>query len=723
MATADLLKILDEAGPTASVLCSGVTAPLHPGLEVEGLGPVALPLSPASAADLIKLASRAPYGRGTQTVVDLNVRKVWQVDASQVQLTHPRWPDLVTEVLENVKQELGVSGKVQADLYKLLLYEPGGFFAPHRDSEKAKGMFATLVVCLPTSHQGGELVVEHEGQTFRADFSKRSAFDIQYACFFADCLHEVRPLRSGYRLCLVYNLRQQGRKRAGPPLLDSQVASATEALRIALREQKKLVVQLSHEYTEAGLSEAQLKGQDRARFELLRRAAAQLGVHCQLGRLEVYQEGEAAEYYPQRGYRRYPSYREPEYTLGDICEQHMLVEVLRNPGSGAKRALELPVEEGELLLRSPIDQLAFQRSIHEATGNEGVSIEQRYRTAVAVVWSPRDADWLLVSQGPKESLPELRRRLMGGEPCLELAEAIVEKWPEKRSDHGKRMLQCLIHLNDRSLSQRFVETVLPSSFDGREGAWLCRLARRNSWDVCLPWLLAFFEKAAQDFEENPWIRLLTVFRDFARLPLRDSHDRNRCVREISSRLWPLQQDWHLKQRWRSPVSETLALWVEALPSGSELLDSIMDDHLQSGGLRLALETLARLRRQRATTAYARLWNDAVRQLEERTRSVLEPPGNWTRDPGSASCRCADCQEVRTFLASPQRRRMEIQAPQKRRSHLENCFRFCDLNFSTRKTSPALTLVLEKNQKTYELAVEQRKTDELALRELRQQPPR
>jgi hypothetical protein len=33
-----------------------------------------------------------------------------------------------------------------------------------------------------------------------------SFHDFQDTAFFADCEHEVKPVRSGYRCCLVYNL-------------------------------------------------------------------------------------------------------------------------------------------------------------------------------------------------------------------------------------------------------------------------------------------------------------------------------------------------------------------------------------------------------------------------------------------------------------------------------------------------------------------------------------
>jgi hypothetical protein len=53
------------------------------------------------------------------------------------------------------------SAGVEARLYKLLIYEPGGHFLAHRDTEKEPGMFATLLICLPVvgghqvSHGGG----------------------------------------------------------------------------------------------------------------------------------------------------------------------------------------------------------------------------------------------------------------------------------------------------------------------------------------------------------------------------------------------------------------------------------------------------------------------------------------------------------------------------------------------------------------------------------------
>ena len=54
---------------------------------------------------------------------------------------------------------------VDLELYKLVYYEKDGHFLSHRDTEKAPGMFATLVVQLPAGHYGGALVIRHKGET------------------------------------------------------------------------------------------------------------------------------------------------------------------------------------------------------------------------------------------------------------------------------------------------------------------------------------------------------------------------------------------------------------------------------------------------------------------------------------------------------------------------------------------------------------------------------
>ena len=90
-----------------------------------------LPLCEAQAKHLIELASRAPFGRGEQTIVDTSVRCTWQLNPTQFSVTNHQWEKSLQQLLlPRVKTELGCDTKmkVTCQLYKLLLYEPGGHF-------------------------------------------------------------------------------------------------------------------------------------------------------------------------------------------------------------------------------------------------------------------------------------------------------------------------------------------------------------------------------------------------------------------------------------------------------------------------------------------------------------------------------------------------------------------------------------------------------------------
>jgi hypothetical protein len=64
-------------------------------------------------------------------------------------------------------------------------------------------MIGTLVVTLPSKFSGGAMVVRHHDErlAFRGSGPK-----LGLVAFYADCHHEVRPVKEGYRVVLTYNL-------------------------------------------------------------------------------------------------------------------------------------------------------------------------------------------------------------------------------------------------------------------------------------------------------------------------------------------------------------------------------------------------------------------------------------------------------------------------------------------------------------------------------------
>jgi hypothetical protein len=105
----------------------------------------------------------------------------------------------------------------------MLLYERGDFFVPHQDSEKDDGMIGTLVVTLPSSFRGGEMTVEQHGEIMAFRGSRTA---LQLIAFYADCRHEVRPVTSGARVVLTYNLLTAGVARAMPARIEPPARDA-----------------------------------------------------------------------------------------------------------------------------------------------------------------------------------------------------------------------------------------------------------------------------------------------------------------------------------------------------------------------------------------------------------------------------------------------------------------------------------------------------------------
>jgi hypothetical protein len=142
---------------------------------------------------------------------------------------------------------------VKAKLDKLLLYEPGGFSEKHRDTEKADGTFATLVVQLPSRYTGGSFVVFHGSESDK--FEMGSGDDASYGCHFvahyADCEHEIHTVESGFRLVLVCSLGYTGGNKTTAADVTADRNKLKSVLTRLRREDRLFMLPLDHQYTAA----------------------------------------------------------------------------------------------------------------------------------------------------------------------------------------------------------------------------------------------------------------------------------------------------------------------------------------------------------------------------------------------------------------------------------------------------------------------------------------
>src|SRR5260370_10937031 len=202
-----LATAIRQATRSAKFCVAGCLPGVAPGIEVEGLGTITLPLKRTTAKKLVASCQVAPYGKGAQTLVNKKVRNTFELDPKKFRLSDA-WNVAIADAMRRVGEQLGLPAEqLEARLYKLLVYEKGGFFLPHRDSEKYDRMVASMIVVLPNPFEGGTLVVRHGAAKQTLTFDEAAGGKAAcYAAFYADCEHEVQRVTSGVRVCLAYNL-------------------------------------------------------------------------------------------------------------------------------------------------------------------------------------------------------------------------------------------------------------------------------------------------------------------------------------------------------------------------------------------------------------------------------------------------------------------------------------------------------------------------------------
>jgi hypothetical protein len=280
--TVDSLRPLFKSVGFKGDFCTGGKLGMLPmgGLSVNGFGNVTIPYEARAAAAMKHVAIQAPYGLGFQTIVDKKVRDCLQIDACHITTTR-KWDKAIQKLVDRAAEGLGLnSSQVTFKLYKLLMYEEGGHFDPHQDTEKVQGMFATLIVQFPSDFAGGDVIVRHGGiqRTFDMgsnDGSRQEKF--HFLAMYADCEHELRQITAGHRLVATYSLRWAG---DGTPPAPPDIKVALDLATAFKRFHGQGGLLLEHQYTESSLGRyglRALKGHDRAIAGALEAAGALMG--------------------------------------------------------------------------------------------------------------------------------------------------------------------------------------------------------------------------------------------------------------------------------------------------------------------------------------------------------------------------------------------------------------------------------------------------------------
>ncbi|MDR3533634.1 MAG: 2OG-Fe(II) oxygenase [Rhodopila sp.] len=743
----DLAEALSTVRRPGAFFVAGTEEMRAPGLAVEGIGPIALPLLPVQAEQLIAAAERAPYGRGADTLTDVTVRRTWQIRAERVRIEGKHWPATLQAIVTRIAEGLGVTDPVEADLYKLLVYDKGSFFLPHRDTEKAAGMFATLVLALPSVSEGGELIVRHRDQEARLPLTSDDPSDVAFAAFYADCVHEVLPVNAGYRLVLIYNLLRRGPGRLPEaPDYDSEreaVATLLKNWAEAPRspedaEPEKIVLPLEHAYTPAELGFATLKGADAGIAQVVVAAARHAGCEVHLALVSIEESG-IAEYTGGyfRSHRRWSGDEDDEddaFEIVEVSERAVSAAHWRRPDGDPSPLTVIPVEEDEFSPPEAFDDLEpDEQHFHEATGNEGASFERTYSRAALILW-PRDRLLAVINQGGlKVTLPFLEdladRWAAGGDASVwdqahDLSGHMISAWPvdqwqpyqDKERTSAGRVLHLLVRLGDAARLEAMLTAIAAChGFDNGDCSdiveALCHLPPERAASL-----------AKHLVEETAEVALDACGNLLARASAVDPAVVTGAARALVAALPGDPSRASSQPPWRRGPGvrpEFIADLFTALGRIDAALAGVAADHILEWPrtydfdtiLVPAVLTLLATPDTGGLAAVRRLRVACAAHLDGRIALPLEAPRDWRRD-NTLGCGCKHCRALGLYLDDPTQKIWVFRAVEADRSHVEGTIRtaHCDLDTTTERRSRPYSLICTKNQASYERRRVQRERD-------------
>ena len=704
-------------------------------IEVTGVGTLALPVPEAQVRQLIAIARPARFGRGEETLTDREIRDTYEVAKSRVRID-PEWRGRVlAPLLDKIRDDLGLpaSCRLTAELHAFLVYGTGQFFVPHRDSEKSDGMVATLSMMLPGRSGGGALVVEHAGRTLTYRPSERL---LTFVAFYADCRHEVRPVRSGHRLSLTFNLLLTGDSSATSPAPASQVAMVADVLAQHFQERNRLVYLLDHQYTERALHWQRLKGADAAQVAVLRKAAEAMDCDLALALAEIHETWDAEPAYGSGSswsFGDFDDEDEADVIPSDLIEDEIVLDTWLDAAGQAAEPIAARVDDEEVCTSTPTSAITPDESAYEGyMGNYGNTIDRWYRRAAVVVW-PRKAEFVVRAQlSPAWALGRLATALDDGkrDEASDHARSLRDLWAALPAAPAPLAASLAVAeaVNEADLAEMLLRPYGLESLHAADALELARVAERYGQN--------WFRGQAERWEAGSprWDRAprLVWAADLPRLIVAlDAAGGHAASRQILAVCWTwLRGALHDARGGLQPSARTRQLadltpavagvlvaagGCEAAPLSEEIVRFLDDERL----IDCACATL-----RAVAAAPAATWdNAAVRVLAEltsrRLADALARPARTAGDWAMAlprGCICELCQALEEFLADRDQVGWDWRLKEQHRRHIHQRIDQHELPVahSTRRTGSPYTLVLTKLPALFERERQQRRAWEAEL---------
>lgn len=706
----EVLEILLQVKGSGKYVSTHINDFMFPDLEINTIGELSFPVNEMLAKSLITIAHKAPFGLGHETVIDNQVRSAWEIDAKQLNFKSKQWEKFMSKVITKTKVDLGIEDSdVSAHLYKMLIYETGDFFLPHRDSEKEKGMFGTMVIALPSKYTGGDLIVKFEGDTESIDFSSASANNkLCVSAFYADCEHEIKPLTSGYRVCLVYNLVQEkSANTIQPPSIKTYVNRLTNALKnqIETDNSKPIIVLLGHQYTPENFSLNGLKLNDRYKADILLQAADEINCYANLCLVTSYKIGtpEYSNYYDYDDDQN----DDEETEIDEVIDESLSIEYwLKN---NIPSFSNIHFEESDLITSFALDE--NEPVIKENSGymgNYGPDIEHWYHYGAVVIWSKETNAQLILTQSTTSKLDWIdyfskNLHITTASEISAVEEILNVGFNQNNSDKESNydaIVNWVINRKDENFFSKIpLETCKYYFIKISTANWIKLLnftpettANKILDDIMLDAnqrvLEHFFALLNEMLKANTLTKLVTL--QISKIPFY----LETLMAKVKINTGPLNKlaiqnlfaiDYYSKQ------SEYWINWIAEL-----LLKCTNRNYLNNVLLPVLLEATHQ------TELIFKTLNNCKEYYQKITSTKPLPPENWVRQVPTSPHYKRQWEILRLFLESPLEKTFEYRKPQQERLEMENAIRSVtiDLKMDTIKKGSPHTLLISKTQDEY-----------------------
>ena len=700
-------------------------------LEVADLGPIKTPIGAAQAKRLIGAAQPARFGRGEETLSDTSVRDTWELTPDQVRLGGPAWRPHLDVALEHFCDELGLpaEARLTAELHSLLVYGKGQLFLPHQDSEKHEEMVASLVVMLPSVHTGGELVVDDAG---REQIYRGSRDDLVMVAFYADRRHEVRPVRSGYRVTLTFNLlltRHGATSAAGPAAEASSYLTEHFTTRVVspyggrdLGEPRRLAFLLDHEYTQRGLAAGRFKGADAERVATLRAGAEKAACETVFALAEIKETWDAV---PSGGSWHPDSYDDAEYDdeyeneyeaeidrsdddydLNDLIDEEITLGWWISPDGSSAETIRLPLDGHEVCAVTPTKSLTPYETEYEGyMGNYGNTLDRWYRRAAVVIWPTEKSFAARAEAGSAWALRTLLDQIDAGDLDRARADAasLEPFWFHLEAAALDPALRVAAGLRDAVIARVVVTPFRLEMLTADHAPLLAALAREYGG----PWLLHLIDSWESSNRRTDPDRLTWV--SHALLPLCQSlrkHDATAIADGCADRVWcrlssriATWLDHKHPGRRSAQLTEIGVPLARVLEAASDELGATIAEALAAWDDNVVglLIPVLRAHRLPPTSALVGIAHDCRTRLTRLVERPARDGDDWSI--AWAGCGCEVCDRLAEFLQARTRRTLEWPLAKPGRQHVHQQIDAAGLPVQhlTRRQGRPYTLILTKTE--------------------------